>query len=176
MVNLQSHVVEELESHSETLNLQDFVRIVEEHHRGDGPGVDRELLAAYAEEVYFDVDLSAVDERLTDAEEWTSGRHLYEVGDGRISAYPTDWHEAISGTEDVRDVIEIIQREVTEPEGNESEAVTEDGVPEEKILRVARTVAGIDRQDARDEIKRLRENDEIEEFASQHPNSRIRLA
>lgn len=170
------HVVEELESHSETLGLDDFVRIVEKHHRTDGPGVERELLADYVEQVYFDVDLSAVEDRLTDSEEWTAGDQLYAVGENRISAYPASWHESISDSGDVRKVIEVIQSSVTEPEGDAREAVTDEGVPEEKVLRVAETVAGMTREDARAGIEELRKDGEIEEFASQHRNPRLRLA
>lgn len=171
----QTDVVEELESHSETLGLRDFVRTVEKHHREDEPGVERELLADYADAVYFDVESSAFEDRLTANEEWTAGEKLYEVADGRISAYPASWHETISETDGVRKIIELIQSDVTEPEGDAREAVTEEGVPEEKVLRVAETVAGIDRADTREQISALRKSGEIEEFASQHRNPRLHL-
>jgi hypothetical protein len=172
----RQHVVEQLEKHQETMRLDDFVRFIEIDHPTDGPGVNRETLADYAEAVYFDVDLSAVDDRLVDNDEWVEGDHLYEVGENRISVYPPDWHDALSEAGEIRDVLEVIQAEVTQPEGDSREAVTEErGVPEEKLLRVSKAVAGIDRDRAREELKRLRENDEIQEFASQHRNPSIRL-
>jgi hypothetical protein len=176
MVETRQQVVDELEKHQETMQLADFVRIVEQHQPTDVTGVDSETLAAYADAVYFDVDVSAIDERVTDSESWAEGDHFYEVGDGRISAYPPDWHAALGGIEDLKRVIEVIQTETTEPEGDDREAVTERGVPEEKVLRVAEVVAGIDGETAREELKRLRQNGEIEEFASQHRNPTIRLA
>lgn len=176
MVETREEVVEELDSHSETMRLEDFVRIVENHQPVEEPGVDRETLAAYAEEVYFDVDLSAIDERVVDADEWTAGDHFYAVGDGRISVYPPDWHEALAGTTDLKEVIRVIQTETTETEGEMQEAVTDEGVPEQKVLRVAETVAGIDRETARDRLKELRQSGEIEEFPSQHRNPTIRLS
>jgi hypothetical protein len=177
MVETRQEVVDELEKHQETMQPADFVRVVEHHQPTDVRGVDPATLAAYADAVYFDVDVSAIDERVTDSESWAEGDHFYEVGDGRISAYPPDWHEALGGIDDLKRVIEVIQTETTEPEGEMGEAVTEErGVPEEKVLRVAEVVAGIDRETARKELKRLRQNGEIEEFASQHRNPTIRLA
>ena len=175
MGEVREDVLEEVESHSETLTLEDFVRIIEEHHYDTGPGVDRGLLADYAEAAFFDVDLAQLDDRTTDSESWVAGEPLYDVGEGRVSAYPRGWHEAFRGIDDVRAVVEVIQEEVTEPEGTQYEAVTEKGVPEEKVLRIAQVAAGIDRQTTRDQLKQLRKNDEIEEFASQGRSPTIRL-
>jgi hypothetical protein len=177
MVGTRQEVVDELETHQETMRLADFVRIVEQHQPTEETGVDRETLAAYADAVYFDVDVSAIDERVIDSPLWAEGDHFYEAGDGRISVYPADWHDSLGGVKDLKRIIEVIQTETTEPEGDVREAVTEErGVPEEKVIRVAETVAGIDRETVREELKRLRKNDEIKEFASQHPNPTIRLA
>ncbi|WP_137287549.1 hypothetical protein [Halorussus salinisoli] len=177
MTEIREEVVEELDSHSETITLQEFVRIVETHHGVAGRGVDRDLLAAYADAVYYDVDLDALDERTTDSDEWREGGRFYEVGEGRLSVYPPSWHETMASTDDIRDVIELIQSEVTEAEGDTWQAVTEErGVPEEKVLHVGEVVAGIDRQDARDRIKELRQNGDVEEFASQHRNPSLRLS
>lgn len=176
MTEIREHVTAEIENRDETLTLEEFVRIVEAHHQTRGRGIDRETLAAYAEAVRFDVDLAQIDERTVDSDSWEAGDHFYDFGDDRVSVYPSDWHDTIAGTEDIRDVIRVIQAETTEPEGDQREAVTEQGVPEQKVLRVAETVAGIDRQAARDQIKQLRHSGEIEEFASQHRNPTIRLA
>jgi len=175
MTDLEEEVVTQLEKHEETMQLDEFVRRIETHHRTDGPGVARETVEAYADAVYFDVDLSAIDDRLTDSDHWEAGKHLYEVRDGRISDYPREWHETLGGTDDIRDIIETIEREVTEPEGKMQESVTDEGIPEQKIYRVGKAVADIDESDARDQIKRLRKDDEIEEFASQSRNPRLRL-
>jgi hypothetical protein len=180
MVETRQAVVDQLEANQETMRLNDFVRIVEEHHAGRDAGgqvgVERDLLGAYADAVYFEVDASAIDEHATESGSWVDGDHFYEVGDGRLSVYPPDWHDALGGIDDLKHVIEVIQTETTDPEGDAQEAVTErSGVPEEKVLRVAETVAGIDREAAREKLKQLRHDDEIEEFASQHRNPTIRL-
>lgn len=176
MPEVQHHVVEELDNRDETLTLEEFVRIVEAHHSTRGRGIDRETLAAYADAVRFDVDLGAIDDRLAESDDWEEGGKFYDFGDGTVSVYPRDWHDAIADTDDIRHVIEVIQDETTEAEGDQRGAVTERGVPEEKVYRVAETVAGIDRDAAREQIKRLRQNGEIEEFASQHRNPTIRLS
>ena len=175
MTDVREDVVEALDSHSETITFEEFVQTIEAHHRDEGQGVGRDLLAAYADAVYFDVDLDAVDDRLTDSDEWEAGGQFYDLGD-RISVYPPDWHETVSDTHDIRDVIEVIQAEVTEPEGDQREAVTEKrGVPQPKVIRVAETVAGIEKADAEKRIKELRKNGEIEAFATQHRDPTLRV-
>ncbi|WP_435177663.1 hypothetical protein [Halorussus sp. AFM4] len=177
MTDVREEVVEELDSHSETLTLKEFVQFIEKYHRDEGQGVSRDLLAAYADAVYFDVDLDAVDQRLTDSDEWEEGERFYDLGGDRLSVYPPDWHEALADTDDIRDVIEVIQTEVTESEGDQREAVTEErGVPQPKIVSVAEVVAGLDREATRDRIKELRDAGEIEEFASQHRDPTVRLS
>lgn len=175
MTEVREHVTAEIENRDETLTLEEFVRIIEAHHETRGRGIDRETLAAYAEAVRFDVDLDQIDERTVRSDSWEADDHFYDFGDNRISVYPPDWHETIAGTEDLREVIRVIQDETTEPEGDERESVTERGVPEQQVLHVAETIAGIDRQAAREQIKQLRQDGEIEEFASQHRNPTIRL-
>ncbi|NEU58975.1 hypothetical protein [Halorussus sp. MSC15.2] len=176
MTEVREDVVAELDHESEVITLQDFVRIIEAHHATEGRGVSRELVGEYADAVRYDVDLDALDDRTTDSDEWREGGRFYELRDGRISVYPPDWHETMSSTDDIRDVVEIIQSEVTAAEGDMWEAVSEQrGVPEEKVFHVGEVVAGIDRDDARDRIKELRDNGEIEEFASQHRNPTIKL-
>jgi hypothetical protein len=176
MADVNDDLLAQLETHEDTMQLDEFVRRIETHHPTDGPGASRETLEAYAKAVYYDVDLSAIDDRLTDSDDWEAGKHLYELGDGRISDYPPAWHETLGGTDDVKDIIETIENDVTEPEGTIQESVTDEGIPEQKIYRVGKAVAGIEEGDAREQIKRLRKDGEIEEFASQSRNPRLRLS
>ncbi|MFC4450493.1 hypothetical protein [Halorussus aquaticus] len=177
MTEVREDVVAELDHESEVMTLREFVRVIETHHANEGRGVPRELVEEYADAVRYDVDLDSLDDRTTDSDEWREGGRFYDLGEGRISIYPRDWHETMASTDDIRDVVEIIQREVTAAEGDMWEAVSEErGVPEEKVFHVGEVVAGIDRDDARDRIKELRKNGEIEEFASQHRNPTIKLA
>ena len=176
MTEVREHVTAEIENRDETLTPEEFVRVIEAHHETRGRGIDWATLEAYAEAVRFDVDLDQFRERTIESDSWEAGDHFYSFGDDRVSVYPPDWHDTIAGTGDIREVIRVIQDETTEPEGDQREAVSERGVPEQKVLRVAETIAGIDRQAARDQLKRLRDEGEIEEFASQHRNPTIRLA
>ncbi|WP_276301238.1 hypothetical protein [Halorussus lipolyticus] len=176
MTDPRDEVVTQLEKHEETLRLHEFVRLVEIHHRDEGPGVERELLEAYADAVSFDVDSSAIDDRLTDSERWELGHRLYELDSERISNYPPDWHDRLVGTDDVREIIEVIQSEVTEPEGDEREAVTDErGVPQPKVVRVGQAIADIDPDTTRERINQMRDDDDVEEFATQHRDPTIRL-
>ena len=175
MGNVREDVLEDVESHSETLDLADFVRLIEEQTHEAEPGVSRETLADYAEAAYFDVDLDQLDDHVTDSEGWAPGDRLYEVRDGRVSAYPRNWHEAFGGLDDFRDLIAVIQSEVTESEGSMYESVTEKGIPEEKLLRVAKVTEGIDRDASRERLEDLRHRGEIEGYASQNKNPTVRL-
>jgi len=175
MVEVREQVVEELDAHQETLRLHEYVQMIETHHLDEGPGVDRDLLAAYADAVGFDVDVSAVEDRLTDSHAWEPGDRLYELDDGRISTYPQDWHETVSDPDDVLALVELIAEQVTEPEGDQRRAVTENGVPEQKVVRVAGTVAEIDRETVRDRLHELHRDDELEEFATQNREPRFRV-
>lgn len=179
MAEVLEDVVVELEKHDETMRLDDFVRMIERHHDTAEFGVSRALLAEYADTVYFDVDPGAIDQRATDSDEWLADAEFYEMagseGEPRVSVYPPDWHETVSDLDDTKRVIEVIQRETTESEGDTREAVTEQGVPERKVIRVAEAVANIDPDRTQRRLKDLRKEGEIEEFASQHRNPTIRL-
>lgn len=173
--DVRERTVAALEKQHQTMTLHDFVRIVEAHHSDAGAGVDRELLEAYADAVYFDVDVSELDERLAPSDEWTDADQFYELDGDRVSTYPPRWHEVLSDTDDLLDLIELIEAETDEPTGEGPEAATEQGVNEELVLRVAETVADIDREEARRRLKELRQAGEIAEYPSQNRNPWIQL-
>ncbi|WP_115863615.1 hypothetical protein [Halorussus litoreus] len=160
MADVREDALDQIESH-ESLLLQDFVRYVEEHHHDEPPGVDPDLLAAYAEAATFDVDMSAMDDRVVDSDEWQPGEKLYDLGDGRISTYPRSWHEAFSDLDDLLDLVLVIESQVTEPEGSQFEAVTEEGVPQVKLARVAKVVAGIEQEAVEHRLGELSDAGEI---------------
>ncbi|WP_435177665.1 hypothetical protein [Halorussus sp. AFM4] len=162
--DVRRRTVEELEKQHQTLTLHDFVRIVEAHHSDDGGGVERDLLAAHAAAVYFGVDVSEIDDRLAPSDEWTDADEFYELDDDRVSAYPPKWHEVVSDTDDLLDLIELVQAGTDEPAGKGPEAVAKQGVNQELVLRVAETVADIDRDEARQRLNELRRAGEIEQY------------
>ncbi|WP_135830118.1 hypothetical protein [Halorussus halobius] len=160
MAEVREDALDQIDSH-ESLLVNDFVRYVEEHHHDGPPGVDRDLLAAYAEAAAFDVDMSALDDDLVDSDEWVPGKKLYHLGEGRISTYPPSWHEAFDGLDDLLDLVATIETQVTESEGTQFEAVTEEGVPEVKLYRMARVAAGIDREAVQSRLDDLSDAGEI---------------
>lgn len=163
MAEIREEAAEQLESHSETISLPEFVRIVEAHHRDEGPGVDRRSLAEYAEAVSFEVALEAIDDIRTESDAWESGKRLYVLENGNFSAYPPNWHETFSDADDVLDLVEIIYEEVTEPEGDMRKSVTEAGVPNVKVRRVGETVSTVDPEDIEDEFDALLDAGELEQ-------------
>lgn len=163
MVEIREDAVEQLESHSETITLPEFVRIVEAHHRDEGPGVDRRTLAEYAEAVHYEVALEVIDEVRTDSDEWEAGERLYVLENGNFSAYPPNWHETFSDDDDLLDLVELIYEDVTEPEGDERKAVTETGVPNVKVVRVAETISTVDEEAIEDQLDALLDAGELEQ-------------
>ena len=178
MVELADDALEEIRSRTETLTLRDLVRLVETYHLDDRAGVDRETLDAYLVALEYDPDEigAELDERLTDSVDWEQDGALYDLGDERISAFPSTWHETLGGTTDLTEYVRLIQEDVTETQGTTEEAVQESGVPEELLLRVAAAMADMDRQEAREQLKDLRKRGVVEESTDQHPQGTVRLA
>lgn len=176
MAELDDHTVEELQGHSETLVLEDFVRIVETNHP-DGQGIDRDTIAEYAEALDYDVDAfdEEIDDRLTDADSWTEGEVFYRLDEGRISVFPPHWHDELADISDLRKIIRVIQEDRTTAEGESQEHPRKEGVSEEMLDEVAAAIGGMDRNEVRDRLKELRDENEIEEYPSQHANPWIQL-
>lgn len=59
-------------------------------------------------------------------------------------------------------------------QGPTGEAVQESGVPEELLLRAAAAMAGLDRREAREQLKDLRKRGIVEESTDQHPQGTVR--
>jgi hypothetical protein len=110
MTEVNEHAVEELLNRGSGLSPREFVHLIERHHPTEEHGVSRETLAAYADAVAekddaFDSNdlLNSIDERLTDIEVWTE--ELYEVGDGRVSAHTSEWHDDSALSEQVLEAV-----------------------------------------------------------------------
>lgn len=177
MGELRDDVLDEARSRSETLTLPGLIMILETHGVDGGRGVSRETIESYAAELNYDPDtvIEEVEDRLTDAEQWTEGDVLYRLGDDRVSNYPPNWHERLGDTTDLTEHVELMMEDVTEPEGDRRTAVTEAGVPEQELLRVAGAVSGMDRETARGKLQDMRKKGYLEEGVDQHPTPRVRL-
>lgn len=178
MVELADTALEELQGRSETLTLHDLVRIVETYHPSDRPGVARETLDAYLDALDYDVGevQAELDAQVTDAREWAETDAIYDVGAGRLSIFPASWHEQLGGTTDLTEYVELIQDDIDESYGETGEAVSEAGVPEQLLFRAMAAIAGVDREDAREQLSTLRRQGVLEETTDQHPAGTVRLA
>lgn len=124
MTKVNETVVEQLLNRGHEMSAREFVGLIERHHSTEDIGVSRETLATYAEAVAesddeFDSEdlLNSIDERLTDIEVWTE--ELYVVGDNRVSAHPSDWHDDSALSEQVLEAIgskrrTLLPREIVE--------------------------------------------------------------
>ncbi len=118
-------LLREAGNRSEYLRPREFVALAERYAEGTtagaDPGVPREWLLAHVEalagESHVDAESfrSSPSEVTTDAETWTDDRAVYEVGEGRLSAYPPAWHEAL---EDCRADGRLIEDADQHPEAN----------------------------------------------------------
>lgn len=131
-------VLETLEDHSGHL-VPHLVRTLECHHPNGEPGVARETVLAYAEELGIDVEEYAahLDERTVDDTTWRNDDDVYyRVGDN-VSVYPASWHERLSDTEDMRTFVEVLREGYGDING---------GVNRADLLTAAQAIAGIDRE------------------------------
>lgn len=172
MASTDEELISELESQRQTLRLHEAVRLLEEHHRGTGSGVERSLFESYLDATAYgrDAFVASLDETLTDAETWQGGGHVYELGDDRVSYYPSRWHEELRDTPDLREYLRVMGADAMKTEGGDREAVTEDGVVKEMLLDAAVGIGGMTREDARSQIRELKAEDEVREYPAQHAN------
>lgn len=183
MVELTEAVVDEAAHQGRTLVPEDLVWLAESAHR-DGPGVPRDVLAAYAErladdrDVAFDVRgfLGSVDDRLTSDQAWQGAEVLYRVEDDRISRYPARWHDELGGSTDIRKFVAFLQEEVPEFEDDLGRGGAGRGVPRQSLLDVVAAVGDLDRQEATAALEKARDRGEIVEDADQHPGASVYLA
>jgi hypothetical protein len=162
--------------------VEELIALVERRDTHENPGVPRETLDAYAEALAerpnFDVDTeefsTAIDERLTDAEEWSGTDALYDL-DGRISAYPPAWHEELGGSTDIEAYLALIEAAGTE--GTESpDTGTSEGVSEEWLLDTVATIGRVERDEAKEALEAARSDGRIDEGPDQHPDAGVQLA
>lgn len=181
--DLTDEVIEAAVEEGDAMEAGDFVGFVERYH-GDGPGVDRDVLAAYAERLddlrdfRFDVEgfLETVDGNVTDSETWVGPDAFYELDDGRVSTYPQRWHKALGGSTDVVAYLRFFRDEAPGFVTDTAKSGAGSGVPEDTLLRVMAVLGGMDRAAARAELERARDEGAVVEDLDQHPQTDVYLA
>lgn len=183
MTDLDESVIDEVVQEGERLTATKFVELAERAHPG-GPGVRRERLDAYAEAVGDRRDVSAdpdtfreaVDDRVTDEEQWAGEDALYAVGEGRVSRFPAAWHAALGGSTDVAAYVDHLR----ELDGTFVEdapgAEAGPGVTEQFLLGAVAAVGRVGRERAREALSDAREAGDVVEDVDQHPRAGVYLA
>ena len=181
MPDLDDDIVQEAAERGESLVIDDFVRLVEQFHSDEDPGVARDTLDAYAravadERAGFDAEgvLRTVDDRVTDDGEYAPDA-FYRLADDRISVYPRTWHDDLGGETDLREYVRYLSdRDPDAGNGAELGGVGP-GVPEHELIDAVGILGNTDPRAAKNELESLRDDGDLVEDADQHPNARVRL-
>lgn len=175
MVSVDPNLVERLAHHDEYLTARELVQYLERHHPVEGPGIPRDLVGSYAEDLDYDRDrlLGSLDDRLTDARTWQSGERLYDV-DGNVSIYPPAWHEQLADTTDLSKYVEAMLESVKAPEGVEVDR-NRLGIQQDDLLTAVEIIGGVDRSVARDRLRNQRLEGSLVLYAFQNPEEIVRL-
>ncbi|WP_135828624.1 hypothetical protein [Halorussus halobius] len=175
MPSVDPDLVDRLARHDEYFTAKDLVRYLERHHPVEGPGVPRDLVEAYAEELDYDRDRfeTSLDDRLTDAETWQPGERLYEV-DGDLSVYPPSWHQQLADTTDLAAYVEVMLESVRAPEGVEVER-DRLGIRQADLLTAVEIIADVDRSRAAQMLRDQRLAGDVVLYAFQNPEEIVRL-
>lgn len=181
---LDDEVIERAVHDGTAMDFGDFFGYVERFHDDGRPGVDRDVLAAYAERLddrrdyRFDVDafLETVDERTTDAEAWVGPDRFYALGDDRVSKYPARWHEALGGSTDVAEYLRFFRDEAPEFVRDTDKQGAGSGVPEDELTYAVEVLGRVDGETAREALAEAREAGVVVEDVDQHPQTGVYLA
>ncbi|NHN58421.1 MULTISPECIES: hypothetical protein [Halorussus] len=175
MASVDSDLVTQLSRHDEYYTARELVRYLERHHPVEGPGVPRDLVEAYAEELEYDLERfeESLEDRLTDARTWQPGDRLYRV-DGNVSIYPPSWHEQLADTTDLSKFVEVMLESVRTPEGVEVDR-SDLGVAQDDLLTAVEIIADMDRSEARRLLRSQRLEGRVVLWAFQNPEEIVRL-
>lgn len=184
MADINERIVAEADDRGGSLLVDEFVRLVEQYHPHDRPGIAWETLETYTEAMEgtdfghtHDMDgfLETVDDRLVDGDSAYTADAFYRLDDDRISAYPRDWHDVLGGETDLREFVRFLAAIDTEGESGADLGGVGRGVPEQVLLDAAGIVGRTDPETVKSRLEDLRERGELVEDADQHPNARVRL-
>lgn len=175
VTELHDAVLEEAAERGERLLVEEFVELAERRH--DGPGVPESVLDDYLEELSGESDVDAaalrslLDDRRTDSETYENADAVYEVGDGRLSAYPAAWHERLDADDSLAAFVATMTGSMDEPPRSGASS----GVAETDLVDAAVTLGDRSRADARGELEALRDQSVLAESADQHPRAGVTL-
>lgn len=176
MVQIDDDVLAEARRQGQNLVVTDLVWLVERAHDTDERGVSRDRLDAYLESLDESLDADAlaeaIRERVTDGEVWAGESALYEVGGGRVSRYPADWHEELGPDADVVDFVRVLNDRLDDPPYSGAN----DAVSEDFLVDVVAVLGDGDPEAARSRLEDLRTDGVVEEYPDQHPQAGVRVA
>lgn len=183
-VELDERTLEELFHRGRWLSFPDFVRLIEQDHPHDGPGVSKEVLDAYAEALVDDLGGSApftveavdrmIETHLTDSGVWLESA-LYDVGPDRISAYPAPWHDRLGRESDPRAYVEVMRDELAKARGFTARGRAAPGVPKQQLLDAMCVLGEMDRAEATRAIDEERRRNELLLYPYQNPEAEVQL-
>ncbi|AHG05187.1 hypothetical protein HALDL1_05410 [Halobacterium sp. DL1] len=169
-------VIEEAANRGDKLLAGKLVKLVEKHH-GTGQGVPRSVVEDYVDELDAEGSVDAAEMRreledhLADDREGAEQAALYEVGDGRVSGYPPEWHERLAPGDSLAKYVQVINETEHPPNSAASSGVSKDD-----LLEAAAVLSDRSREDARQELKDLRADGTLVADADQHPRAGVTLA
>ena len=181
MPELRDDVIDQAFHEGETLIVNDLVGLIEKHHHDDYYGVPVDLVEAYVERLAEEDSRykpegvrEAIDEQVAEGEAWVDADSLYDVGDGRVSKFPLEWHEALSGEEDVYEIVTFVVDALPD-EGRDAFATggAGPGVPRQRLIDIAEIIGGLPQGEVKRQLEQLGEAGEIEVPSEQHPQGRI---
>ncbi len=185
MEGINEQALEELLHRGRWLGFADFVRLIEQEHPHDEPGVPRDVLTAYATAIVDDLGGSApftveeadrlIDRHLTDSGVWLE-YGLYEVGPDRVSAYPAPWHDRLDGETDPRAYVEVMRDELAAARGFAARGADAPGVPKQQLLDAMAVLGRMDRGEATVAVDDERKRGGLELYPFQNPEAEVRLA
>ncbi|WP_433624394.1 hypothetical protein [Halomicrococcus sp. NG-SE-24] len=176
MTSVDTDLVDDLAHHDEYLSLRGLVRYLERHHPVEGPGVARDLVEAYAEELDYDLDRvrTSFEDRLTGSQTWQPGDRIYEVDDGDVSIYPASWHERLADTTDLSEFVEVMLESVKSPAGVTVQR-EQLGVSQNALKTAVEIIAEMDRDDVTQLLRDQRVEGTVVLYAFQNPEEVVRL-
>jgi hypothetical protein len=175
---LKDAVMDEATDRGQKLLADEFVELLERHHETDDSGVRREVVEAYfdalEDERAVDVDglRSAFEDEFTDADTYAGRNAVYEVGDGHVSTYPSEWHDRLTEGDSLATFVDVMTESMEDP----PHSAASSGVAEDDLVDAAVTLGDRGRRSAREEIDELRADGVLVEDADQHPRAGVVLA